>query len=263
MNYTSALINEFYDCFKNSHIWLILSFTEIKSRYRRTVIGPFWLTLGTATTILGMGFVWSSLFGMNVQDFLPYFATGMVIWIYIASILNEGCSVFTSQAALIHNVKMSYFIHVMTMISRNVIILFHNMLVVIIVFIICGQKINLNILWFIPGILLLILNSFWISILIGVFATRFRDVASMIANLTTLIMFVTPVMWKAEMLQEKRRFIATLNPFTHMIGIVRDPLLSQSPSLESYCIVTGVLFLGFTLSLWLYKKYVHRVVFWM
>lgn len=257
------ILEDFHDCFKNSHIWFILSFYDIKTRYRRTVIGPFWLTLGTAITILGMGLVWSSIFGMSLKEFLPYIAAGMVVWIFIASVLNESCSVFISQAAIIHNVKTSYFLHVMTMLSRNVIIFFHNMLVVIAVFIICSQKITIEILWFFPGLLLLILNSFWVTLFLGIFATRFRDVTSIVGNIVTLIMLVTPIMWKPEMLHGNRQIIATLNPFAHMISLVRDPLLGQMPPLESYIIVIGIFIVGFSLSLWLYKKYIHRVVFWM
>lgn len=257
------LKNDFYECFKNSHVWFLLSFYEIKVRYRRTVIGPLWLTLGTAITILGMGLVWSSIFSMNIKDFLPYFASGMILWLFMASILIESCSAFTSQVAIIHNVKMSYFTHIMTMISRNFIIMLHNMLVIVAVFIICGKTINFEILWFVPGIILLVLNSFWACIVLGIFATRYRDVTSIVTSITTLIMFVTPIMWKPEMLQGDRRFIATLNPFTHMLNIIRNPLLGEAPPLESYYIILGIFIVGSSFSLWLYNRYSSRLVFWM
>lgn len=263
MKSINNLLNEFHDCFKKSHIWLFLALYEIKMRYRRTIIGPFWLTLGTAITILGMGFVWSSIFGAQVREFLPYFTVGMVLWIYMSSILVEGCYVFTSQTAIINNVKMSYFVHVMTMISRNVTIMLHNMLVVIVVFIIFAQKINFEILWIFPGMLLLLLNSFWVGLLIGIVATRYRDISSVVASVMTLIMFVTPIMWKPDMLAGSRKFIATLNPFYHMISILRDPILGHSPSLENYLFVIGVFIVGFPLTLWLYNKYISRLVFWI
>lgn len=263
MSTANNLLDDFYDCFKNSHIWLILSFYDIKTRYRRTVIGPFWLTLGTAITILGMGLVWSSIFGMDMSEFLPYIAVGMIIWTFIAATLNEGCSVFTSQTSIIHNVKTSYFIHIMTMVSRNIIILLHNILVIVAVFIICRKSINFEILWVFPGLILLILNSFWVGIVLGIFATRYRDIASIVGNLVTLIMLVTPIMWKPEMLQGNRKLIALVNPFAHIINIIRDPLLGKAPSVMSYIFVIGILVVGMSLSLWLYKKCIHRIIFWM
>jgi len=216
-----------------------------------------------AITVLGLGLVSSSIFKISIQEFLPYISVGIVMWTYISTVIVEACSVFTSQASIIHNVKMSYFLYVVTMISRNIIILFHNMLVIVIVFIVCRQPVSTEIFWFFPGFILLIFNSFWVSILLGVFATRYRDLASIVSHLTTLTMFVTPIMWKPNMLEGSRKIIATLNPFAHMISLVRDPLLGQVPSLESYLIMIGMLVVGLALSLWVYKKYIHRVVFWM
>lgn len=263
MSPTNNILHDFYDCFKNSHIWCILSFYDIKTRYRRTVIGPFWLTLGTAITVFGMGLVWGSIFGMNIREFLPYIAAGMIIWTFISAVLNEGCSVFTSQAGIIHNVKTSYFIHIMTMLSRNLIIMAHNMLVLVAVFIICGKSINFEILWFFPALILLILNSFWVGIVLGICATRYRDISCIVGNIVALIMLVTPIMWKPEMLKGSRRLIASVNPFAHVIDIVRDPLLGNAPSATSYCVVLGILTVGMVFALWLYKKYIHRIVFWM
>lgn len=263
MSSIKSTLSDIYECFQYRHIWIILSSWDIKTRYRRTVIGPFWLTLGTSVTILGLGIVSSSIFNVKIQEFLPYIAVGIVIWTYISTIISEGCTVFTSQMAIIHNVKMSYFLYIMTMISRNIIILFHNMFVILAVFIVCGQQINYEILWFIPGFILLILNSFWVSVVLGIFATRYRDLASIVGSIIMLTMFVTPIMWKPDMLAGNRKIIATLNPFAHMISLVRDPLLGQAPSLESYLVIGGIFVLGFLSSLWMYRKYINRVVFWM
>src|SRR3990167_1130772 len=101
---------ELQECLQKRDVWLVLSIYDIKARYKRTVIGPFWLTLGTAITILGMGLVWSSIFHMNINEFLPYIASGMVVWTFVSAILNEGCGAFSSQAGIVHNVKLSLFI---------------------------------------------------------------------------------------------------------------------------------------------------------
>ena len=160
MSFNNIILNDLADCLKNSRIWLILSFYDIKTRYRRTAIGPFWLSLGTGVTILGLGLVWGAIFELNLKEFFPYIATGMIIWTFIASILTESCSVFISQASVIHNVKISYLVHIMTMISRNIIIFLHNMIVVVFVYIYFGKTIGFEALLFFPGMLMLLLNGF-------------------------------------------------------------------------------------------------------
>lgn len=263
VNSPTCVLDDFQDCLKKSRMWTLLPFYDIKARYRRTLLGPFWLTLGTAISIFGMGLVWGSIFNVPLKEFFPYITAGMIIWIFIASILNEGCSVFISQNAIIHNIKLSFFVHIMTMISRNTIIFLHNLIVVFLVFIFFKHPLNFSFLLFFPGFFLLVLNSFWVSLLLGIFATRYRDVNSIVSSLTTLIMFATPIMWTVDRLPENRQLIASLNPFYHMLSLVREPILGKIPSLESYGIILSLLIVGFSLSLWAYKKFIHRIVFWM
>ncbi len=263
MSSFSNILNDLYGCFSHRHIWFTLSSYEIRARYRRTVLGPLWLSLGTAVTILGMGVVWAAIFHMSIKEFLPYVAAGMIVWTFIASILNEGCTVFISQAHIMHNVNFSYFLHVTTLLSKNVMIFMHNMIVIVAVFLLCGQHVSPAILLFIPGVLLLILNSFWVTVLLGVFGTRYRDLPSMVGSVVTLCMLVTPIMWKPDMLQGRSHFIVSLNPFAHMISVVRAPLLGQVPSFLNYAVCIVLFFVGSLFSLWIYKKYAHRIVFWI
>lgn len=44
---------------------LFLSWSDTKARYKRSMLGPFWLTLGTAIGVGRLGFVWSTLFNMD------------------------------------------------------------------------------------------------------------------------------------------------------------------------------------------------------
>jgi ABC-type polysaccharide/polyol phosphate export permease len=37
-------------------IWNMLAWQDIKQRYRRSVIGPFWLTISTAIMVFSLGF---------------------------------------------------------------------------------------------------------------------------------------------------------------------------------------------------------------
>lgn len=257
------VMDDLYDCFTYRHVWLTLSSYEIRARYRRTVLGPLWLSLGTAITVLGMGVVWAGIFHISVTEFLPYVAAGMVIWGLIACILNESCSIFIAQYGIIHNVKFSYFLHSMTMISRNLIVFMHNMLVVLATFLLCGQHISPVIVLFIPGVLLLILNSVWVSVLLGIFGTRYRDLPSIVGSVVTLCMLITPIMWKPEMLQGRSHYVVSLNPVAHLLEVMRAPLLGQVPSFHNYAVCICLFIVGTSFSLWIYKKYAHRIVFWM
>ena len=78
------------------------------------------------------------------------------------------------------------------------------------------------------GLLLIGLNAVWVGLLLGLLCARFRDIPPMITNLVQVALFLTPIMWKKEMLGRYEWTHADLNPFHHFIEIVRAPLLGQA-----------------------------------
>ena len=60
--------------------WLYMAIQDIKLRYRRSMIGPWWVTISTGIMVLMLGFLWSHIFGQAIDTYLPYFAIGFVVW---------------------------------------------------------------------------------------------------------------------------------------------------------------------------------------
>ena len=79
---------------------------------------------------------------------------------------------------------------------------------------------------------MLVLNGAWIAVLAGIVATRFRDIPPIIASLTQLLFFMTPIVWRttrccSNPAVAERARIAELNPVLHFVEILRQPLLGQ------------------------------------
>ena len=51
--------------FLSLHLWPMLGWLEIKQRYRRSIIGPFWLTISTAVMIGAMGPLYGKIFNLD------------------------------------------------------------------------------------------------------------------------------------------------------------------------------------------------------
>src|SRR2546422_820704 len=98
---------------------------------RRSVIGPFWLTISTAVMVSAMGFLYARIFGQDVSTYLPYLAVGLVIWGTISTMANESCTVFTTVEQIIKQVRLPLTTHVCRMVWRNAIIFGHNALILV------------------------------------------------------------------------------------------------------------------------------------
>ena len=65
-------------------LWLTVGLFDIRKRYRRSVLGPFWITISLGAFILGLGFIYSPLVGGGTASFLPFVAFGFIAWQFIS-----------------------------------------------------------------------------------------------------------------------------------------------------------------------------------
>ncbi|NKB46686.1 MAG: ABC transporter permease, partial [Legionellales bacterium] len=228
-------------------IWFTLGHQDIKLRYRRSSIGPFWITLSMAITIGTLGLLYSHLFKIDLQTYLPHLAASLIGWMLISTLIIESCNAFVDAENFIKN-KQSYFsIYIMRLVLRNVIIFAHNLLVFIPVAVMYQPSFSLKILWLIPGLLIISLVAvFWGGIL-AVLGTRYRDFTQIMNSMVQVLFFVTPIMWLPSFLSESYQWVVLYNPFNQLLNLVRSPLIDQSITLLNWGIVALVLGVGFLL----------------
>ena len=109
-------------------VWAALGWQDIRQRYQRSVLGPFWITLTMMATIAGMGPLYAALLRFDARDFIPYLALGLIVWGLISNVILEGCVAFTGADNMIRSVRLPMTMHALRMIFRNVLIFFHNVL---------------------------------------------------------------------------------------------------------------------------------------
>ncbi|WP_162826671.1 ABC transporter permease [Pseudolabrys taiwanensis] len=247
-------------------LWGRLGWLEIRRRYKRTLIGPFWTSVSLFVFVVVLGTVGSGLLSKNTHEYLPFLASGMIVWVMMSSILTESGSVFIAGAPLLRQKQFEYSLLVYALVWRNAIVFAHNMSIYAIIFLIFApEKITFNIIIFaIPGMAFVLLNAIWITLLIGLITARFRDIQQIIQTIVQISMFVTPIFWHADNLSGFRRIIFVgFNPLYHLISIVRDPLLGETPRLNSWIAVAIITAAGWTVTYILYSKFRKRIPYWL
>lgn len=247
-------------------IWSMLAWQDIRQRYRRSVIGPFWLTISSAIMIGSLGILYSALFHQVIKSYLPFLAIGIIIWGFISTVLNEACNVFISVEGMMKQLRLPLTVHVCRMVWRNLIIFFHSFVVLLVVIIWADISINFE-FFILPLVLILYcLNALFVGLILGIVCTRFRDVGPLVANFVQLLFFVTPIMWGPEILTARNAdmtWVAYFNPAYHYIEIFRTPLLGKPFPQASWLIVAMTTFVGWGITIWMLKKYRHRVAYWL
>jgi ABC-2 type transport system permease protein len=244
--------------------WSTLAWTDTRLRYRRTVLGPWWATLSTGAMIGSVGLVFGSIFGTDMSIYLPFFATGIIIWTFISSMLIESCSVFVSAGGLIKSIPSPIVLHVFRMQWRLLIALAHNVVLVAVVWSIFRWPVDGSILLALPGLAIVNVALFGAALTLGILCTRYRDIPQIITTLMQLLFLLTPIVWiPGSARGEHIGLLLYWNPLYHLLDIVRGPLLGQPPDLGTWLAAAFSSVVALCVGLGFYACFRHRIAYWL
>ncbi|NNG97145.1 galactan export ABC transporter permease subunit Wzm/RfbD [Gordonia araii] len=251
----------------NFQLWFHLGWTDIKQRYRRSVLGPLWITIATGVTAVAMGILYGTLFGFSIKEFLPYVILGLIFWNFIQNTVLDGSVVFSTNEGLIKQLPAPISVHVYRVVWRQLIIFAHNIVIFFVVLAVFRPPINWWALLFFPAMALFVLNAVWVTIVFGILSTRFRDISQLTTTIVQLAFFMTPIIWKLgpEMGNRvgSRAKLVELNPLFHYIEITRGPLLGEHVEFYHWGIVIACTALGCVAALIVLRNYRSRVAYWV
>jgi lipopolysaccharide transport system permease protein len=138
---------------RNWQFWSYLGWNDIAKQYRRSFIGPVWITLNTAIFIVAFGLVGAQLFKLPIEDYLPFFCAGQILFTFLSTLINEGCQTFISADAFLKQSAYPKFAFVLRVVWRNLILLGHNLVVVVVVLLWFGGLGKVNWLAFLAALL--------------------------------------------------------------------------------------------------------------
>jgi lipopolysaccharide transport system permease protein len=257
------MINEITAIVKYFHMWSLLGWYDIKQKYRRSLIGPFWTTISTGVMVGSIGLMFSTLFKSPIKEFLPYFAVGQIMWLLISTQLNDACTMFVQYQSIIKQISVPLTVHVLRKLWHNFIIFLHNFLIIIIVLIIVGRGFSWELLYTIPALILTLVLLFLLSVIFGIICTRFRDITQIVAVLFQIAYLFTPIIWMRKVLPAKYSWVTDFNPFYHMIELVRSPLLGVVPAAYHWGCMLIYIALSAVLAFHFLKRFRHKVAYWL
>jgi homopolymeric O-antigen transport system permease protein len=261
--YAKKSIDDLTNAMLNWRVWIMLGTTDILKRYRRSRIGPFWITISMALLVFGLGIIYSGIFRMSLGEYLPYVAINFVIWGLMSSLVNEGCNAFLESESYMKHFGLPKSTYVLRVIFRNLLITAHNFLIIPVMLLVFAIPVRPVILFIIPAFVLIVLNGLWVGLLLGVLSARFRDTPRTVQSIMQLVFFITPVMFHSKQLGSGMRSVLDFNPFAACLAITRDPLLGNLPRAQDVIVAVVCLCLGWMIVVPFFGKFRDRIVYWL
>ena len=246
----------------NYSFWWRFGVLDIKLRYRRTLLGPFWVTLSFGVSAVALSLVYSLLFKVAMDSYFAYLIVGLAVWSLMSTLIIEGCTTFVRHSQLIQQQPLPILVHPLRSVVGNFLVFVHNLVVVVIALAILGVGVSWPMLLAIPAIAVILINGVWVALLLGMLCARFRDLPQLVTVLVNIAFLVTPVFWYRQMLGGRAHFV-DLNPLYAFLEFVRSPLLGQVPPLMSVQIVLVTTVGGWLLTFLVAVRLQPRLTYWL
>ena len=222
-NFRSGLM-DFAIAFFKWRLWLYMGSLEVRQKYRRTLIGPFWITLALALFIGSSSFIYSVIFNQELSTYMPYVASGYISWAFISGYIGEACSVFIQNESFIRQLRLPSMIYPLKLLWRMLLTFFHHFIVLFLTLVFLSG-ISFDGLFFATiGLVINCVAILSLGTILGFISVKNRDVPVLVTSIFQILFLITPIIWPVSAVG-KRIEIAMLNPFYHMIELIRSPLI--------------------------------------
>ena len=235
---------------------------DLRNRYRGSVLGPLWLSLSSLIMLIGLGLLYGTLFKLELANYLPHLAVSLIIWQWISSCIIEACSTLTGAEGVIRQMRLPYTLHALRIAFRNSLVAAHSLPIILLVFLVFGHVPGPEAFLAIFGFLLIGINILAGGLLLGMMCARFRDIPSLVSNAVQLAFFLTPILWKPELLGDAIVWMA-LNPFYALLETVRGPLVEGGGPLLAWVAAVFYTIVHVVLAGLLFARFRARIAFWV
>ncbi|MGE3303768.1 MAG: ABC transporter permease [Hyphomonadaceae bacterium] len=248
--------------FTRWRIWWLMARQDILMRYRRSLIGPFWISLSMMALILGLAVLYGQIFRQPFKEYLYFLGCGFLVWGFIFTVTQESTQVVIEAEPHLRGVPLPIPILVARMLARNVIIFLHNLLVIGGIIVLFGIPVAATVWLAIPGMAVLVAIGFCAGLFLGPLCARFRDVSQLLGNVMQIVFFMTPIVWRPDQ-GGVRAIFFEINPFYHLIELVRAPLMDRYPSVLNWTVSLSVLAVMALLAYGALGLARRRVYYWL
>ncbi len=258
----AAALRDIREGFRLSPVWGYLALRDIRARYRRTLLGPFWIAGGTVFTSIGLALVFGGLFGQPLEVAVPYIASGIIAFTFIAALSFDANAVMINAAPTIKALPLPHTFHLWRFAANAILVFLHNLVAFILLVLVITRAVPLSLV-LIPALMLVAAASLAWGFVISMVSARFRDVQYMLIYVSLLAFFLTPIFWRLSDLPPARQSLMRMNPFLYMVELARKPMLGELPTAADWGVTAGVLATGLIVGFLTFMKSRRRLVFWV
>lgn len=250
--------NYWKDLWRYRELFYILSWRDIKVRYKQTVVGAAWSIIRPLLTTIIFTIVFSRIAKLQNPGAAPYalmvFA-GMLPWQFFSNALSEASNSLIGNANLITKIYFPRMIIPASSVITSLVDLGISFIIMIGMFIWFRFIPSWHIIFLPLFVILSFLCSFGIGLYLTAVNVKYRDFRYIIPFIVQFGLYITPVGFSSSVVSEKWRIWFALNPMVGIIDGFRWCILGDQMHWDSFWVSVVII----TLFLWLGIFYFRKI----
>lgn len=237
---------------------------DIKTKYRRSVLGILWSILNPLLMMLVLTAVFANIFRYQIDAFPIYYLTGYILFNFVSESTTFSMSSIIGAAGLIKKVYIPKIIFPLEKCLYALVNLLFSLIAAVIVFLIIGVTPHWTILLFPIPIFFLFIFNFGFSLILATLNTFFRDVGYLYGVFITVWMYLTPIIYPISILPSWMQSIVHVNPLYHYVEYFRAvTIYGTVPSLSEnlICFAYSLIFLA--IGILVFQKKQNKFIFYI
>lgn len=248
------------------YFWSHLSFSDLRSRWRRSFFGILWTIIQPLGMTIILALVFGRIFKVDIPEYAPYILSGMLVWDFVTTTATNGALAFVQADAYIKQCRHPLAIYTLRTVFTNVMILcLASVSLIVWVLVVMPQNFAWSWLAVLTIFPILALIAWPLSTFLAYIATRFRDLPHALGLILQAMWFVSPIYFEAKLFRDgELHWLVDYNPIYHLLEIVRAPLLQGTwPTAQNYFFCGLTIAILIVLAILLGLRSEKKVIFYL
>ena len=203
---------------------LLLVKRDITVRYKRSLLGLLWTLLNPLLTSLVLWFVFINIFSAKLPDgtqFAPYLLAGVLLITFFIQGFNQAADSIALGSGILMKIYVPPQVFAFAGAVSNAVNFCFGLFALAFISLITGDGISL----FFPATILVIFSMLMyvtgLGLLVSIAYLRYDDTRSIFAILISFMMYLSPIFYPKEILNDTMLAVVNANPLTSFLDVFR------------------------------------------
>ena len=228
---------------------------DIKTKYRKSVLGVLWTLLNPLFMMIILSVVFSNLFKFDVEYFPVYLLSGQLIFNFYSEATTASMSAIMDNGSLLKKIYVPKYLFVLSRVFSSTINLLASFTALILVMLAMRVELHYTVLLVSIPLIFIVLFSLGVGLILSAITVKFRDIMHLYSVFVTALMYLTPVIYPMSILPKWLSPIVRANPVTNILIMFRDVMLNGNlPSISGIIIALIETVLALGIGLYVFYK---------